>query len=84
MTDKSLVVSSKGQVTFRKDVLRHMGVEGGQKVGIEKLPNGVVQIRAKRTGKISDVFDKLKRPGQKPVSLAKIKKATEDGWAGKR
>ena len=84
MADKTLTISSKGQVTFRKDVLQHMGVSNGQKVGVEKLPNGVVQLRAKPTGKISDVFGMLKRPGQKPVSLAKIKKAIEDGWAGKR
>lgn len=78
-----LTVTSKGQVTFRKDVLQHLGVTNGQKVSVEKLANGVVQLRARPTGKISDVFGMLKRPGQPKLTIEEIKRATEDAWAGK-
>jgi hypothetical protein len=84
MTQKDLTITAKGQVTLRKDVLQHLGVESGAKVSVEKLPNGVVQIKAKPTGKISDVFGILKRPGQPRLTIEEIKRATEDAWAGKR
>lgn len=84
MAQNDLTITTKGQVTFRKDVLQHLGVANGHKVTVEKLPNGVVQLRAKPTGKISDVFGMLKRPGQPKLTIEEIKRATEDAWAGKR
>jgi bifunctional DNA-binding transcriptional regulator/antitoxin component of YhaV-PrlF toxin-antitoxin module len=33
-------VTAKGQVTRRKEVLRHLGAAPGQKVEIDMLPNG--------------------------------------------
>ena len=79
-----LTVTAKGQVTFRKDVLQHLGVTKGQKLSVEKLPNGEVKLRAKPTGKISDVFGMLKRPGQRPVSIEEMNEVIADAWAGKR
>jgi antitoxin PrlF len=35
----TLTVTSKGQVTLRKDMLRHLGVAPGQKIDIEMLPD---------------------------------------------
>jgi antitoxin PrlF len=35
----TLTVTSKGQVTLRKDILRHLGVAPGQKIDIEMLPD---------------------------------------------
>jgi bifunctional DNA-binding transcriptional regulator/antitoxin component of YhaV-PrlF toxin-antitoxin module len=84
MAQKDLTVTAKGQVTLRKDVLQHLGVNNGAKVTVEKLPNGVVQLRAKPSGKISDVFGLLKRAGQPQLTIEEIKGATEDAWAGKR
>jgi hypothetical protein len=84
MVQRDIVVTGGGQITFSDDVLQHLGVSNGGKVSVEKLPNGVVQLRAKSTGKISDVFGMLKRSGQKPVTIEEIKRATEDAWAGKR
>jgi hypothetical protein len=84
MAQNDLTITAKGQVTLRKDVLQHLGVNNGAKVSVEKLPNGVVQIRAKPTGKISDVFGMLKRPGQRPISIEEMNEAIADGWAGKR
>ena len=58
----TLTVTAKGQVTLRKDLLQHLGVRPGEKIVVTKLPDGRIEVKAARpTGKISDVFDFLKR-----------------------
>ena len=79
----SLTVTSKGQVTLRKDVLRHLGVRPGEKVDVTMLPGGRVEVRsARRTGKISDVFGMLKRPDGPVLSIEEINEIAARGWAG--
>jgi AbrB family looped-hinge helix DNA binding protein len=81
----TLTVTAKGQVTLRKDLLEHLGVRPGEKVSIEKLPDGRVEVKAARpTGKISDAFDFLKRKGGPSLSIEEMNKIIADGWAGKR
>lgn len=80
-----LTVTAKGQVTLRKELLEHLGVEPGQKLAVEKLPGGGLNVRAERkTGTISDLVGMLKRPGQPRLSIEEINEAIADGWAGKR
>ena len=43
----TLTVTAKGQVTLRKEVLRHLGVAPGQKVEMYLLPNGRLEVRAR-------------------------------------
>jgi AbrB family looped-hinge helix DNA binding protein len=81
----TLTVTAKGQVTLRKDLLEHLGVRPGEKVSLEKLPDGRVEVKAARpTGKISDAFDFLKRKGGPSLSIEEMNKIIADGWAGKR
>lgn len=80
----TLTVTAKGQVTLRKEVLRHLGVEPGQKVEVELLPNGRVEVRAKPNGFIEDFFGSLERPGTKPLTIEEINEIIADGWAGIR
>ncbi|TWT05191.1 AbrB/MazE/SpoVT family DNA-binding domain-containing protein [Reyranella sp. CPCC 100927] len=35
----TLTVSAKGQVTLRKDVLKHLGVQPGEKIIVENGPS---------------------------------------------
>ncbi len=79
-----LTVTTKGQVTFRKDLLEHLGISPGDQLSVDKLPNGRLEVRAAPTGKISDAFGYLKRPGQRRISIAEMNKIIADGWAGKR
>lgn len=82
---KTLTITSKGQVTLRKDILKHLGVRPGEKVAVELMPDGQIAVSAeKKTGDISAVFGILKKPGQKKLSIAQINKIIADGWAGKR
>jgi AbrB family looped-hinge helix DNA binding protein len=81
----TLKVTSKGQVTLRKDLLEHLGVRPGEKVSVEKLPNGRIEVKATRpAGKISDAFDFLKRKGGPSLSIEEMNDIIADGWAGKR
>lgn len=41
-----LTVTVKGQVTFWKDVLKHLGVSAGDKVEVDLLPDGRAELRA--------------------------------------
>jgi AbrB family looped-hinge helix DNA binding protein len=80
----TLTITAKGQVTLRKEVLRHLGVAPGAKIEVDLLPDGRVEVRAApNTGKISDIFGILRRDGQPTLTIDEINEAIADGWAGK-
>ena len=81
----TLTITAKGQVTLRKDVLAHLDVQPGDKVSVEKLPDGRIEVRSARpTGRISDVFGLLKRENGPALSIDEINRIGAEGWAGKR
>jgi bifunctional DNA-binding transcriptional regulator/antitoxin component of YhaV-PrlF toxin-antitoxin module len=81
----TLTVTAKGQVTLKQELLRHLGVVPGQKVEVEMLPDGGLAVRAARkTGKLSDLFGMLKRPGQPVLTIEEMNDVIAEGWAGKR
>ena len=80
----TLTVTAKGQVTLRKDLLTHLGVRPGEKIAVDKLPDGRIEMKAVRpTGKISDVFDFLKRQNDPSLSIEEINEIAARGWAGR-
>ena len=81
----TLTVTAKGQVTLRKDVLKHLGVHPGEKITVNKLPDGRIEVKAARpTGQISEVFNLLKRANGPRLSIEQINQVIAQGWAGKR
>jgi hypothetical protein len=44
----TLTVTVRGQVTFRKDVLKHLGVQPGGKIHLDLLPDGRAAITAEK------------------------------------
>jgi AbrB family looped-hinge helix DNA binding protein len=81
----TLTVTAKGQVTLRKEVLRHLGVRPGDRISVELLPGGRVEAKAARPkGRISDVFDFFKRKDGPSLSIEAINEIAAEGWAGKR
>ena len=42
----TLTVTARGQVTFRKDVLRHLGIRPGGKIKLDLLPDGRAELTA--------------------------------------
>jgi len=43
-----LTVTARGQVTFRKEVLRHLGIRPGDKIRLGLLPDGRAELKAER------------------------------------
>jgi bifunctional DNA-binding transcriptional regulator/antitoxin component of YhaV-PrlF toxin-antitoxin module len=81
----TLSVTAKGQVTLRKDVLRHLGVRPGEKITVDKLPDGRIVVKAARpAGNVSDVFDFLKRKNGPRLSIEDMNRIIARGWAKKR
>jgi bifunctional DNA-binding transcriptional regulator/antitoxin component of YhaV-PrlF toxin-antitoxin module len=80
----TLTVTAKGQVTLRKDVLRHLGVRPGEKITVDKLPDGRIVKAAEPAGTISDVFDFLKRKNGPRLSIEDMNRVIARGWAKKR
>ena len=79
----TLTVTARGQVTFRKDVLIHLGIRAGEKIEIEKLPDGTVALRASRAGGTIDGFvGLLAGKTHKVATLDEMNDAAAAGWAG--
>ncbi len=80
----TLTVTAKGQITLRKELLEHLGVRPGEKIAVDRLPDGRIEVRADRpAGKISDVFNFLKRAKGPSLSIEEINDVAARGWARK-
>ncbi len=79
-----LTLTSKGQVTFSKDLLNHLGVGPGQKLEVNKLPDGRIVIAAEKlVGDIAGIFNITKSKRSETLSIEGINKITSRGWAKK-
>jgi bifunctional DNA-binding transcriptional regulator/antitoxin component of YhaV-PrlF toxin-antitoxin module len=79
----TLTVTARGQVTFRKDVLQHLGIEPGEKIELDKLPDGRVTLRAMRpAGTIDGFLGLLAGKTKKIATLDEINEAAAAGWTG--
>jgi len=80
-----LTVTARGQVTFRKDVLQHLGVQPGEKIELDKLPDGRVALRAARpSGTIDRFLGLLAGKTKKVATIEEINEAAAAGWANRK
>jgi bifunctional DNA-binding transcriptional regulator/antitoxin component of YhaV-PrlF toxin-antitoxin module len=80
-----LTVTSRGQVTFRKDVLTHLGIKPGEKIELDLLPDGIGVLKAATaTGTMKKFIGLLAGKTKKVASIDEINMAAKQGWAGKR
>ena len=68
----TLTVTAKRQITLRKEVLNHLGVRPGDKLDIDLLKDGRVQLRPKRGTSAATVFGMLARRGTPHLSIEKL------------
>jgi antitoxin PrlF len=79
---KTLTVTERGQVTFRKDVLQHLGIKPGEKIELEKQPDGAVTLRAARPlGKVDSFLGLLAGKTRKVATLEEMNEAAAAGWS---
>lgn len=77
-----MTVTARGQVTFRKDVLQHLGIRPGEKIELEKQLDGTVTLRAARPfGKIDNFLGLLAGRARKVANLDEINDAAATGWS---
>jgi len=80
----TLTVTAKGQVTLRKDLLKHLGVEPGQKIEVSELPGGRIEVKAARpAGTIDSFIGLLAGKTRKVATIEEMNEAAASGWAGR-
>ncbi len=80
----TLTVTVRGQVTFRKDVLQHLGIRPGEKIELELLPDGRGMLTAARPAATIDNFvGLLAGKTKKLATLEEINTAAAQAWAGR-
>lgn len=80
-----LTISPKGQITLKRDLLQHLGIQAGQRIMIDKLPNGGLHIyAAQETGTINDFIGKLAGTVPQAISIEAMNEVVAQAWAGER
>jgi len=73
------------KVTFRKDVLQHLGVRPRKKIELHKLPGGKIALTAARPrGSIDRFIGLLAGRASKVSTIEEIDEAAAAGWVGRR
>jgi bifunctional DNA-binding transcriptional regulator/antitoxin component of YhaV-PrlF toxin-antitoxin module len=79
----TLTVTAKGQVTLKRDLLRHLGVSPGEKIEADKLPDGRLVVKAAtQNGTISDFVGCLSKPGG--LTIKEVNEIAHRGWARRK
>ena len=80
----TLTITLRGQVTFRKEVLQHLGIQPGEKIELDLLPDGRVLLKAAQHAHgIEGFVGLLSGKSSKTATLAEINEATSRAWADK-
>ena len=81
----TLTVTSRGQVTFRKEALQHLGIRPGDKIELALMPGGKGLITAARPAGAIDAFvGLLAGKTAKVATLDEMHAAAAKGWAGEK
>ncbi|MCY4214329.1 MAG: AbrB/MazE/SpoVT family DNA-binding domain-containing protein [Gammaproteobacteria bacterium] len=78
----ALTVTAKGQVTLRKEVLRHLGVRPGDKISADLLNDHRIELRPKPGKAASTIFGLLALSNTERLTMEEIGEAAAAGWAG--
>jgi bifunctional DNA-binding transcriptional regulator/antitoxin component of YhaV-PrlF toxin-antitoxin module len=79
----TLTVTARGQVTFRKDVLQHLGIKPGEKIELDLLPDGRAELKASRPkGSFRDLYGFLKgKTNGQVLTIEEINEAIAEAGA---
>jgi antitoxin PrlF len=78
----TLTITAKGQVTLKQELLNHLGVGPGEKIEADKLPDGLIVVRAAaQDGTISDFIGCLSQTRGPRLAIDEINEIASQGWA---
>lgn len=81
----TLKITSKGQVTLKRELLDELGVDPGDRIVVEPVAPGRVEIRrAEQRGGLAAFVGCLKQTAGPALSLKDIHKISRDGRAGEQ
>jgi bifunctional DNA-binding transcriptional regulator/antitoxin component of YhaV-PrlF toxin-antitoxin module len=85
----TLTITAKGQITLKRELLKHLNVAPGEKIQADKLPDGRLIVRAASPqGTIADFSGCLAVNGgltpTPKLTIAKINEIAAEGWAKSR
>lgn len=78
----SLTITSKGQVTFKRELLKHIGAKPGDRLEVGLLPGGRLEVKAAPSEGIESVFGRLAGKTHVKASIEEIAAAAAEGWRG--
>lgn len=80
-----LTITAKGQVTLKKELLRHLGVQPGQKIEVDALPGGQLAMKAAQPkGSWEEIYGMLAGKTEKVATIEEMNEAIRKGWAGEK
>ncbi len=75
-----LTITAKGQVTLRKEVLDHLGLQPGDRVMVDLLAPGRVELHRPAQALIDGFIGCLPDRGVR-ASIDEIAEAAKEGWS---
>jgi bifunctional DNA-binding transcriptional regulator/antitoxin component of YhaV-PrlF toxin-antitoxin module len=79
-----LTLTSKAQVTLKKELQRHLNVGPGDQIEVIALPNGKLEISAAKPGSeggLEAFFGSMENKRNIHLTLDEIEDAIKQGWA---
>jgi antitoxin PrlF len=81
----TLTITTKGQVTLKQDLLKHLGVGPGEKIEVDKLPDGQIVVRAATQSEpIANFIGCLSRKAGPKLTIEEINEIAAEAWARRR
>ena len=78
----TLTITAKGQITLKRDLLKHLGVGPGEKIEADKLPDGRIVVRAAApNGTISDFIGCLSQKKGPKLTVDEMNAIATQEWA---
>lgn len=80
-----LTITAKGQVTLKRELLKHLGVSPGEKIDADELPDGRILVRAAaQDGTIADFIGCLSQRRGPKLTIEDINEIATQGWAKRK
>ena len=77
----ALTITSKGQITLRRELLQYLGIAPGQQVEVYKQANGVLALQAEAPQGL-EAFAGCLPPPSKALSVEEMNTLITSSWAG--